>query len=271
MKPIRGRWMAGPHDGRRGEASAYRAGNLVSRADDGQTLIGTAADFVSEEGDSGDVLLGKLVLAPRVSAVFEGCVRECLLNAHFCSLYGRQETRDFEGESLYIINDGSGAVGALRFQSGDVMGAISSYEHFRNFGVDALIGEVPERQRGVLTDLCHLPLVSAPTKLTAIFWTESSLAYGGEPWHQTYKYGGEVLVRELMSTEERRNEAVTEEEVPPHVFELVVGIVQRISGMRLPSLDAVELETLVPSTSPFAREGLETVAAFPRRTVQLGP
>lgn len=122
MKPIRGRWMAGPHDGRRGEASAYRAGNLVSRADDGQTLIGTAADFVSEEGDSGDVLLGKLVLAPRVSAVFEGCVRECLLNAHFCSLYGRQETRDFEGESLYIINDGSGAVGALRFQSGDVMG-----------------------------------------------------------------------------------------------------------------------------------------------------
>ena len=148
-----------------------------------------------------DVLLEVLV-PPTSDELRYGAIRESIAAVRSVALHGFSETRAWDGPDDYIVDTGEGSAGVVRFDGDSCFGALVCLDPRRDFSVQkALLGAPPSvalLARGVL----GLPfLIQNMAPITGVFWGDKGVLSSNEDWPVLYKYGGEILRRELLADE----------------------------------------------------------------------
>lgn len=88
--------------------------------------------------------------------------------------------------------------------------------------------------------------------MTGIFWSDGDIICGPEPWHATYRFGGEVLRRELLHDEKWLGEALEQYELTEEIATLIRRIADRRHSIQdVVALTIDESSVLLPPDSKF--------------------
>lgn len=231
----------------------YVAGLLITATDTGEELRGRPEDFRSSDGRPGTSILCDVLRAPRAALLKRGAIREAIAAARSVSLWGFQETRAWDGHDDYVIDTGEGSCGVVRFSGNECIGAMLNHDPWRDVDLDRVLAAIPETLRSSAEEVFRLPLLTpvGPRTISCVFWSEDEVLHAGEPWPAAYKFGGELLRRELLDDERWRAEAATYYELDQHVIDLISNLAtRRASTTGVIALGPEELLTLLPVEAP---------------------
>jgi hypothetical protein len=256
---ISGQWVAGPNAGERATLCEVRAGRVFGLLADGTRVLGSPDDFISETGETGEILLKFLLPNPRASTLLHGTVREALAAACSVAMLGQQETRAWDQDYTYVIDDGEGNCGVVMFDRSGVVGALYMHDAKRNFDVDHAVSLAPAEQQEMLHSLVVLPILQhdGNRSITSVFWTEGGLLHAAEAWHKVYRFGGELLRHELMEDREWRAEATEYYAFSESLIDSIIRFTNRLDPLTPIFLTNEELSKIIPQDAPFRAIALE--------------
>lgn len=213
---IEGQWLVGPNRGMEAEVVDFRAGNLVAVGPAGQLQFGPPQSFRAQSGAEGDDLMRLLLPNPSTTDLYRGAMRESLANIWSTSELGHVDTRAWENLTEYIVDNGEGCLAFIRFMGRDCVGIAYSDDPHRSYALDSIIPDMPSRLRQTAREICGLPffVYEGKAQCTAAFWSNGDELVGAEPWHEVYKFSGDVLRGELLHEAAWRSEAEETHEMP---------------------------------------------------------
>ena len=139
--------------------------------------------------------MNSILERPTLAALRHGALREMLANACSTARIGRQQTRDWEDLETYIADDNEGRVAVARFVGGACIVAAFSDDPCRDYDISLAVSQVPPELGEAAEEIVELPIFDG---LTAIFWASEGAMTSGEPWHETYSYGGDIFANEFL-------------------------------------------------------------------------
>jgi hypothetical protein len=258
---FRGRWRGGAAPNVQATIVGVVAGLLRTVTVDGQELRGAPSDFELEGGQTGEEILSLILPPPTTDALFKGAVRNSIASACSIAIRGRCETRAWDAQNQYLVDDGMGNVAIVRFVGCECVCAAQDHDPYRSVSLRTLLERLPPHLHDSLMELCKLPLLVSvpelPNPITAVFWSSNNVISSGEPWFQTYTYGAETLELEFLSELEWLDAARGYFSLTDDVLSFVVHLARRrdspTSRIRL---TRDELSRLVPNDSRFRDDAL---------------
>ena len=258
---IPGAWVAGEHEGQVASATYVLDGALFSTTGSGSTLIGAPDDFLGEGGETGAALVELLIPAPSLSALRRGAVRETLANACSIARIGRNESRIWDTRDRYLVDNGEGERGAVRFIGDACVGAVWGKAPFRKIDYSSAASRAPHDLRGALLELCELPFfrfLDEGQLISVVFWAEGGRIVGPERWSDTYIFGVELFEAELgdgFGEDAEEFYSLSRKEL-----DLIEEISHRgsVSHWPIPVLRS-ELATLIPPDAPHHEEACSEI------------
>ncbi len=270
--PLSGRWRTRSRS-RPVHVIDFRAGNLVTVDDSGTREFGPPGSFQAESGESGNELMALLLPNPTTQQLYRGCLREALASVWSSARLGHVETRSWETQNDYIIDNNEGCLAFIQFIEDTCIGVVYSSDPARQYDIRTAIAAMPEQLKQPAQRVACLPLFhwNDRPRHTALFWGEGGKGVGAEPWHVVYKYSGDILRGELLAKSSWCREAAEYYDMPGDVAAWIWRVTQH--EMLPASQMAIEVELareLIPSDAPYAAIALEAVTsggafAFPAR------
>lgn len=243
----------------------YVAGRLLTASTiDGKQTSGAPTDFLTTTGESGAELLERLLAPPTTSELRYGAIRESLACAASTARIGFQETRAWDSLSDYILVDGLGSCGVVRFLWNGCVAALTSHNPWRQFDVVSAIAGAPDKHRATLKQVSHLPLLAESVRqlgISSIFWSDGEQIEGGEPWPTLYAYGGELLAREILDDASWLTEAPEYWALEPEAASVITTIArQRCDRSGLITVSKEDIERILPGGAPHRAVGVQMLS-----------
>lgn len=248
-REIAGHWTSGPNAGQPGIVLEVRAGHLFGLNADGTYAFQSPDAFRAETGETGERLLEMLLPRPTASQLYTGMIREALADATMKAFSGPAETNWWEKSYSYIANNGEGDGFVVQLVSDGLVGALACHDNVRT--LDLREDLVPLEQRAALAALLELPyLLTTGSGITAVFWTQDGYLASGEPWHQTYIFGGELMRRELLDDEAWLIEGAEYYGLSDEKTSAIVAVSSRARPRQPIVLTEEEIALLLPEDAP---------------------
>jgi hypothetical protein len=195
-------------------------------------------------------------------SLFRGAVRESMAAAHSVAKIGTQDTRAWERPIRYVADDNDGNVGVIEFITDGAVAAISARAPGRLFDLSKAIATAPSALRGMLSNVCDLPLLQEGQGVSAVFWTAGAHVLGPEAWSEICLFGADLFRREFLPDSAWTTEGAVHYELAPDIARLAIAISNRATP-RVPLVDLSEeeLRRLIPNDSEYKSEALELLAS----------
>ena len=246
---IAGRWIAGLNAGQSGVVDRVVSGVLFGWSLDGTRAFGAPDEFQAETGETGERLLEMLLPRPTASQLYTGMIREALADATLKAFIGHPEMSWWELPYSYIVNNGEGDGFIVQLASDGLVGALACHDNVRSLEFREDL--VPIEQRAALSALLELPfLLTTGSGVTAIFWTQDGHLASGEPWHQTYIFGGKLMRRELLDDKAWLTEGAEYLGLSDEKTSAIVAVSSRARPRQPIMLTEEEIALLLPEDAP---------------------
>jgi hypothetical protein len=204
-------------------------------------------------------------LPPTPAALRYGAVREAIVAAASTARLGFGETRAWDSLADYIISDGTGCLGVVRFDWNGCVAAFTSSNPWRELDVASAIASAPELHRQNLRDVCRLPLLAESNHpgITTLFWSDGGPLAGPDAWPTTYAYGGDLLHREALDDQRWTGEATEYWAVEVEALSVIVATARRRVGTVGPmAISAADYHCIVPADAPHRIDAVELLRSL---------
>jgi hypothetical protein len=258
----RGKWIRGSNQGVRGWIVAYRAAHLMTTNENQETGWGEPADFITEDGKSGEATLDELLPLPSVASLFYGAIRGALASSHFYSVSGGWYG-DFQfcGGDLYVDNQ-QGEYAIVQFREEECLGVLSSGDPWREYDSERSIASAPQMLRNPLEVLVAELKRWCSTSPTGLFWGQEGQVAGPEPFRVLYAFGFETMGTLLLADKEWVPTFANAYDSESGIAEAIISVArQYCSSRRAVAVEPEILNLIFPNGSPAREDALETVTS----------